>query len=107
MFVSTCCAALSATAPGTIEPTDRAVNCTLQIVCRAGGGTAGYRADMSVAERIRASGADLTTAERRVAEVIVESPQSVAFGTVADLARRADVGAASVVRLANKLGFDG
>jgi DNA-binding MurR/RpiR family transcriptional regulator len=62
---------------------------------------------MSVAERIRAAGAELTGAERRVASVILEAPQSVGFGTVADLAKRADVGAASVVRLANKLGFDG
>jgi DNA-binding MurR/RpiR family transcriptional regulator len=62
---------------------------------------------MSVAERIRSAGATLTAAERRVAAVIVEAPQEVGFGTVADLARRADVGAASVVRLANKLGFDG
>ena len=62
---------------------------------------------MTVAERIRAAGTDLTAAERRVATVVLESPSSVGFGTVADLARRADVGAASVVRLANKLGFDG
>lgn len=62
---------------------------------------------MTVAERIRSAGATLTVAERQVAAVIVEAPQEVGFGTVADLARRADVGAASVVRLANKLGFDG
>jgi DNA-binding MurR/RpiR family transcriptional regulator len=62
---------------------------------------------MDVAERIRKQSASLTAAERRVASAILESPQSVGFGTVADLARTADVGAASVVRLANKLGFDG
>ena len=62
---------------------------------------------MDVAERIRAEGARLTAAERRVAATVLESPQLVAFGTVADLARTAEVGAASVVRLANKLGFDG
>ena len=62
---------------------------------------------MEVAERIRAEGSRLTAAERRVATAILESPQLVAFGTVADLARTAEVGAASVVRLANKLGFDG
>ena len=62
---------------------------------------------MDVAERIRAEGPNLTAAERRVAAVILDSPQSVGFGTVADLARAATVGAASVVRLANKLGFDG
>lgn len=62
---------------------------------------------MDVAERIRERGADLTAAERRIAEVVLETPQSIGFGTVADLARAAQVGAASVVRLASKLGFDG
>lgn len=64
-------------------------------------------AAMEVAERIRERSADLTTAERRIATVVLESPQAVGFGTVADLARTAGVGAASVVRLAAKLGFDG
>ncbi len=62
---------------------------------------------MEVAERIRTHGASLTSAERRVAEAILAEPQAVGFGTVADLARAANVGAASVVRLATKLGFDG
>lgn len=62
---------------------------------------------MDVADRIRLQSATLTAAERRVATAILDSPQSVGFGTVADLARSAQVGAASVVRLANKLGFDG
>lgn len=62
---------------------------------------------MEVAQRIREHSADLTTAERRIAEVVLAAPQSIGFGTVADLARAAQVGAASVVRLAGKLGFDG
>lgn len=62
---------------------------------------------VEVAQRIREHGAHLTAAERRVAEVVLASPQSVGFGTVADLAKSAQVGAASVVRLASKLGFDG
>jgi len=62
---------------------------------------------MEVAERIRERSAELTAAERRIATVVLEAPQSVGFGTVADLARAADAGAASVVRLAGKLGFDG
>ncbi|HUF96884.1 MAG TPA: MurR/RpiR family transcriptional regulator [Ilumatobacter sp.] len=62
---------------------------------------------MEVAERIRAEGASLTGAERRVAEAILRSPQAVGFGTVAELARAAGVGAATVVRLSAKLGFDG
>lgn len=52
-------------------------------------------------------GAELTAAERRVAEAILRSPHAVGFGTVADLAAAAKVGAASVVRLATKLGYDG
>jgi len=62
---------------------------------------------VEVAERIAKAGADLTPAERRVAEVVLEDPQLVAFGTVAELAERSDAGAATVVRLAAKLGFDG
>ena len=62
---------------------------------------------MEVAERIRRNGDSLTAAERRVAEAVLAAPQAVGFGTVADLARAADVGAASVVRLAAKLGFAG
>lgn len=62
---------------------------------------------MEVAERIRANGNQLTAAERRVAEAILAAPQAVGFGTVAELAQAAAVGAASVVRLASKLGFDG
>lgn len=62
---------------------------------------------MEVEERIRAQSTALTAAERRVAEAILASPHSVGFGTVADLASAAGVGAASVVRLATKLGFEG
>lgn len=62
---------------------------------------------MEVAERIRAAGNELTAAERRVAEVILARPHAVGFGTVADLASAAGAGAATVVRLAGKLGFDG
>ena len=63
--------------------------------------------DVEIAERIRAQSTSLTAAERRVAEAILASPQAVGFGTVADLAGAAKVGAASVVRLATKLGFEG
>jgi DNA-binding MurR/RpiR family transcriptional regulator len=62
---------------------------------------------VEVAERIRVHSASLTAAERRVAEAILRSPQSVGFGTVADLADASRVGAASVVRLASKLGYEG
>jgi len=62
---------------------------------------------MEVAARITEVGAQLTTAERRVAEVVLEQPELVAFGTVAELAEAAHAGAATVVRLAGKLDFDG
>jgi DNA-binding MurR/RpiR family transcriptional regulator len=62
---------------------------------------------MSVAETVRAHGGLLTPAERRIATVVLDSPQIVGFGTVADLADEADAGAATVVRFANKLGYDG
>ena len=63
--------------------------------------------EMDVTERITSAGPQLTAAERRVAQVVLERPQLVAFGTVADLAGQAKAGAATVVRLAGKLGFDG
>jgi DNA-binding MurR/RpiR family transcriptional regulator len=62
---------------------------------------------MDVAARITDSGTNLTPAERRVADVVLQRPQLVAFGTVAELASEAGSGAATVVRLAAKLGFDG
>ncbi len=62
---------------------------------------------MSVADRIRERGDRLTPSERRIAAVVLATPQVVGFGTVADLADAAGAGAATVVRLANKLGYDG
>jgi len=62
---------------------------------------------MEVHDRIRQAGQDLTLAERRVAHVVLERPQLVGFGTVADLANAAEAGAATVVRLAGKLGYEG
>jgi len=62
---------------------------------------------VEVADRIGRASTSLTNAERRVAEVVLADPQLVAFGTVADLAEGAGSGAATVVRLATKLGFEG
>ena len=62
---------------------------------------------VEVEERIARASGTLTPAERRVAEVVLERPQLVAFGTVAELAEASSSGAATVVRLATKLGFDG
>jgi DNA-binding MurR/RpiR family transcriptional regulator len=62
---------------------------------------------VDVAARIGELSGSLTRSERLVAEVVLARPQLVAFGTVADLASAAGAGAATVVRLAAKLGFDG
>lgn len=62
---------------------------------------------MDVADVIGRAGETLTRSERRVAEVVLAQPQLVAFGTVTELAEAAGAGAATVVRLAGKLGFDG
>ncbi len=62
---------------------------------------------MEVAGRITEAGTALTTAERRVAEIVLDRPELVAFGTVAELAEAAGAGAATVVRLAAKLDYDG
>lgn len=62
---------------------------------------------MEVAQRVAEHARSLTAAERRVAEVVLSRPQVVAFGTVAAVADEAGAGAATVVRFAAKLGFDG
>jgi DNA-binding MurR/RpiR family transcriptional regulator len=62
---------------------------------------------MSVSGQIDSQRTGLTPAERKVAAVVIADPEAVAFGTVADLARRAGASGATVVRLAAKLGYDG
>ncbi|MGH9011421.1 MAG: MurR/RpiR family transcriptional regulator [Acidimicrobiia bacterium] len=62
---------------------------------------------MMVSAQIDAHLHRLTPAERRVAAVVADDPEAVAFGTVADVARRSGASGATVVRLAAKLGFDG
>ena len=62
---------------------------------------------MTVVERIIERADRLTATERRIAEVLAAEPQTVAFGTVAGVAKRAGTSGPSVVRLAVKLGFDG
>jgi DNA-binding MurR/RpiR family transcriptional regulator len=64
-------------------------------------------AGASVTQRIEAQREELTVTERRIAEVVLTAPQTVAFGTVAEVAAAAEAGAATVVRLAAKLGYDG
>jgi DNA-binding MurR/RpiR family transcriptional regulator len=60
-----------------------------------------------VAARIDERRNELTPAERRIADVVLAHPQAVAFGTVADVVRRASTSGATVVRFAIKLGFSG
>ena len=69
--------------------------------CLVDGGAGGARSGSATPARSspRPSGASPT--------VVLERPQLVGFGTVADLAEAAGAGAATVVRLAAKLGFDG
>lgn len=62
---------------------------------------------MGVVERIMEHAARLTSTERKIAEVLAGEPQTVAFGTVAQVAKRAGTSGPSVVRLAVKLGYDG
>jgi len=62
---------------------------------------------MDVAALIEQHQERLTPAERRVAAVVLEEPELVAFGTVAELAKQASTSGASVIRLSTKLGFDG
>jgi DNA-binding MurR/RpiR family transcriptional regulator len=60
-----------------------------------------------LATRITALADALPPAERRVAEVVLADPSVAAFATVAELGRRADTSGATVVRLADRLGYDG
>jgi DNA-binding MurR/RpiR family transcriptional regulator len=62
---------------------------------------------VTVASVIDAARGALTPAERRVADVVLTSPESIAFGTVAEIAQRATTSGATVVRLATKLGYEG
>lgn len=50
---------------------------------------------------------ELTPTERRIAEEVLSEPTLLAFGTVTDLASRVGTSRPSIVRFANKLGFNG
>jgi DNA-binding MurR/RpiR family transcriptional regulator len=60
-----------------------------------------------LATRIDANAPALPPAERRVAEVVLADPAVAAFATVAEVGRRAGTSGATVVRLADRLGYDG
>lgn len=57
--------------------------------------------------RIRVAEARLSPAERKVAEVVGRDPEAVAFGTVAGVAARAGTSGPTVVRFAERLGYEG
>ena len=56
---------------------------------------------------IRAQLPELPKAQQRVAKYIIDNPEEVIFYTVGQIAQRADTSTATVVRLANSLGFSG
>jgi len=62
---------------------------------------------MSIQDFIAAASEKLTPTERRIAELVLNEPTLLAFGTVSDLAQRANTSRPSIVRFATKLGFDG
>lgn len=62
---------------------------------------------LSLGDRIAAQAATLPPSERRVAEIVLADPGAAAFATVAELGRRAGTSGATVVRLANRLGYEG
>ena len=62
---------------------------------------------MTVRDEVEANRASLPAAERRVAEVVLREPESVAFGTVALVAEHAATSGATVVRFGSRLGYDG
>jgi DNA-binding MurR/RpiR family transcriptional regulator len=62
---------------------------------------------MTIAELVADAAPRLTPAERQVADVVGADPHGVAFGTVAELARRSGTSGPTVVRFAAKLGLQG
>ncbi|MEL7472134.1 MAG: MurR/RpiR family transcriptional regulator [Planctomycetota bacterium] len=62
---------------------------------------------MSIQDLIAQAGPRLTPTERRIAEHVLEDSMLLAFGTVSDLAARAETSRPSIVRFATKLGFEG
>lgn len=61
----------------------------------------------STPDLVAAVSGELTPTERRIAREVLAEPTLLAFGTVSDLACRVGTSRPSIVRFANKLGFDG
>lgn len=62
---------------------------------------------MSLQELIAPVSERLTPTERRISTLLLEDATLLAFGTVSDIAERVGTSRPSIVRFANKLGFDG
>jgi DNA-binding MurR/RpiR family transcriptional regulator len=65
------------------------------------------RHSASAPDLVAAVSSELTPAERRIAEEVLAEPTLLAFGTVSELADRVGTSRPTIVRFANKLGFDG
>lgn len=61
----------------------------------------------SIQAQVAALVDSLPESQRRVADLVVSDPQSVAFGTLASVAEEADTSTPTVIRFAARLGFDG
>ena len=62
---------------------------------------------MDLSTIISTSKEKFSPSERRVAETLLREPEYIAFGTLAQVADRTSTSGTTVLRLANKLGFDG
>jgi DNA-binding MurR/RpiR family transcriptional regulator len=62
---------------------------------------------MSLQELIAPVSERLTPTERRISSLLLEDATLLAFGNVSDIAARVGTSRPSIVRFANKLGFDG
>lgn len=63
--------------------------------------------DVDVMTELQRNYADLTQAQKRIAEAIVEDPEFVAFATVDKLSARLGIASSTIVRFAYRLGLDG
>ena len=64
-------------------------------------------APTSTPDLVAAVSGELTPTECRIAREVLAEPTLLAFGTVSDLASRVGTSRPSIVRFANKLGFEG
>jgi len=62
---------------------------------------------MSTSELIAGASSRLTPTDRKIAEAVIADETLLAFGTVSDLADLVGTSRPSIVRFANRLGFDG